>query len=98
MKQQKKIHRIYLARDLKSNIHRCSMDLSHRILNVLRIKNNETISIFNHEERECLCKVSIEGKQVVLNLSEDITSVVNKSKIIRPVSYTHLTLPTKRIV
>ena len=59
------------------------MDLSHRILNVLRIKNNETISIFNHEGRECLCKVSIEGKQVVLNLSEDITSVVNKSKIIR---------------
>ena len=83
MKQQKKIHRIYLAKDLKSNIHRCSMDLSHRILNVLRIKNNETISIFNHEGRECLCKVSIEGKQVVLNLSEDITSVVNKSKIIR---------------
>ena len=83
MKQQKKIHRIYLARDLKSNIHRCSMDLSHRILNVLRIKNNETISIFNHEGQECLCKVSIEGKQVVLNLSEDITSVVNKSKIIR---------------
>ena len=83
MKQQKKIHRIYLARDLKSNIHRCSVDLSHRILNVLRIKNNETISIFNHEGRECLCKVSIEGKQVVLNLSEDITSVVNKSKIIR---------------
>ena len=83
MKQQKKIHRIYLARDLKSNIHRCSMDLSHRILNVLRIKNNETISIFNHEGRECLCKVSIEGKQVVLNSSEDITSVVNKSKIIR---------------
>ena len=83
MKQQKKIHRIYLARDLKSNIHRCSMDLSHRILNVLRIKNNETISIFNHEGREYLCKVATEGKQVILNLSEDITSVDNKSKIIR---------------
>ena len=83
MKQQKKIHRIYLASDLKSNIHRCSVDLSHRILNVLRIKNNETISIFNHERQECLCKVSIEGKQVILNLSEEISSMVNKSKIIR---------------
>ena len=83
MKQQKKIHRIYLTRDLKSNIHRCSVDLSHRILNVLRIKNNEMISVFNHEGQECLSKVTIEGKQVFLNLSEHITSVVKRSKIIR---------------
>ena len=47
MKQQKKIHRIYLATDLKSDAHRCSMDLSHRILNVLRIKNYENVNISN---------------------------------------------------
>ena len=83
MKQQKKIHRIYVTTDLKSDIHRCPVDLSHRILNVLRIKNNETISIFNHKGQECLSKVSIEGKEVVLNLSKEITREVEKSKIIR---------------
>ena len=83
MKQQKKIHRIYLATDLKSDMHKCSMDLSHRILNVLRIKNNETISIFNNKGQECLSRVSIEGKQVILNLSKQIKSRINKSIIIR---------------
>ena len=80
MKQQKKIHRIYLAIDFKSNVHRCSMDLSHRILNVLRIKNNEAISIFNNKGQECLSRVSIEDKQVVLNLSKEIKSGTDRSK------------------
>ena len=80
MKQQKKIHRIYLATDLKSDVHRCSMDLSHRILNVLRIKNNETISIFNNKGQECLSRVSIEKKRVVLNLSKEIKSGIIKTK------------------
>ena len=80
MKQQKKIHRIYLATDFKSDVHRCSMDLSHRILNVLRIKNNEAISIFNNKGQEYLSRVSIEEKQVVLNLSKEIKSGINKSK------------------
>ena len=56
------------------------MDLSHRILNVLRIKNNEAISIFNNKGQECLSRVSIEDKQVVLNLSKEIKSGINKSK------------------
>ena len=80
MKQQKKIHRIYLATDFKSDVHRCSMDLSHRILNVLRIKNNETISIFNNKGQECLSRISIEKKRVVLNLSKEIKSEINTSK------------------
>ena len=80
MKQQKKIHRIYLATDFKSDVHRCSMDLSHRLLNVLRIKNNEAISIFNNKGQEYLSRVSIEEKQVVLNLSKEIKSGINKSK------------------
>ena len=80
MKQQKKIHRIYLATDFKSDVHRCSVDLSHRILNVLRIKNNETISIFNNKGQECLSRVSIEEKQVVLNLSKEIRSGIDRSK------------------
>ena len=80
MKQQKKIHRIYLATDFKSDVHRCSMDLSHRILNVLRIKNNEAISIFNNKGQECLSRVSIEEKQVVLSLSKEIKSEINTSK------------------
>ena len=83
MKQQRKIHRIYLTTELKSDIHKCDVDLSHRILNVLRIKNNETISIFNHKGQEFLSKVSIEGKQVILNLSDEIRSEVKKPKIIR---------------
>ena len=83
MKQQKKIHRIYLARDFNSGLHRCSEDLSHRILNVLRIKNNEKLSIFNHKGQECLSKVSVDGKQVILNLSKEITCGMNNSKIIR---------------
>ena len=80
MKQQKKIHRIYLAKDFKSDVHRCSMDLSHRILNVLRIKNNEAISIFNNKGQECLSRVSIEEKQVVLKLSKEIKSGIGRSK------------------
>ena len=80
MKQQKKIHRIYLATDFKSDVHRCSMDLSHRILNVLRIKNNEAVSIFNNKGQECLSRVSIEEKQVVLSLSKEIKSEINTSK------------------
>ena len=80
MKQQKKIHRIYLATDFKSDVHRCSVDLSHRILNVLRIKNNEMIFIFNDMRQECLSRVSIEDKQVVLNISKEIKSGINKSK------------------
>ena len=80
MKQQKKIHRIYLATDFKSDVHRCSMDLSHRILNVLRIKNNEAVSVFNNKRQECLSRVSIEEKQVVLNLSKEIKSEINRPK------------------
>ena len=80
MKQQKKIHRIYLATDFKSDVHRCSTDLSHRILNVLRIKNNEVVSIFNNKGQECLSRVSIEEKQVVLSLSKEIKSEINTSK------------------
>ena len=68
MKQQKKIHRIYLFDELKSDTYTCSIELSHRILNVLRIKNDETISVFNHKREEYLSTVSIDGKHVVLNL------------------------------
>ena len=82
MKQQKKIHRIYLAIDLKSDVHRCSMDLSHRILNVLRIKNNEMIFIFNDMRQECLSRVSIEDKQVVLNISKRLkVELINRRKL-----------------
>ena len=51
MKQQKKIHRIYLDAELNLDSYTCNTELSHRILNVLRIKNNETLSIFNHREK-----------------------------------------------
>ena len=83
MKQQKKIHRIYLANEFKSDKYTCSIDLSHRILNVLRIKNNETISIFNHKGQEYLAKVSIHGKCVILNLKEKIINKNNESRKIR---------------
>ena len=83
MKQQKKIHRIYLTTEFKSDRYTCSLDLSHRILNVLRIKNNETISIFNHKRQEYLSSVSINGKYVVLNLKEEVINKDNESRMIR---------------
>ena len=82
MKQQKKIYRIYLAADFKSANHICSIEVSHRILNVLRIKNNETLCVFNHKRQEYLATISIDGKHVVLNLKEEITNKDDKSKMI----------------
>ena len=82
MKQQKKIHRIYLSDEFKSDTYTCSIELSHRILNVLRIKNDETLSVFNHKRQEYLATVSNDGKHVILNLIEEIKIKNNDSRII----------------
>ena len=82
MKQQKKIHRIYLSDEFKSDTYTCSIELSHRILNVLRIKNDETLSVFNHKRQEYLATVSNDGKHAILNLIEEIKIKNNDSRII----------------
>ena len=81
MKQQKKIHRIYLDAELNLDSYTCNTELSHRILNVLRIKNNETLSIFNHRE-EYLATVSIDKKHVILNLTEKIINKDDESRTV----------------
>ena len=53
MKQPNKLHRIFLnvPIKLKKEID-CSSDIAHRIKNVLRIKKNEEIIIFNGDGKE----------------------------------------------
>ena len=82
MKQQKKIHRIYLDAELNLDSYTCNTELSHRILNVLRIKNNETLSIFNHRGEEYLATVSIDKKHVILNLTEKIINKDDESRTV----------------
>ena len=58
----KKNHRIYINSEFKSNNILCTTELSHRITNVLRMKNDEKLSVFNNirEYEACL---SIDGKK-----------------------------------
>ena len=54
MKQQKKVHRLFVNSELKKDTHTCSNELSHRIMNVLRIKESDELIIFNNPE---ICRV-----------------------------------------
>ena len=47
MKQQRKIHRVFINSIFNTDIFTCSHELSHRIKNVLRIKENDELIIFN---------------------------------------------------
>ena len=50
MKQQKKVHRLFVNSELKTDTYTCSNELSHRIINVLRIKENDELIIFNNQK------------------------------------------------
>ena len=91
MKQQKKIHRIYINSEFKSNNILCTTELSHRITNVLRMKNDEKLSVFNNirEYEACL---SIDGKKVSINLIEELPRVKCQNKVCIAVSVINMKL------
>ena len=72
MKQQKKIHRVFINSIFSTDIFTCSHDLSHRIKNVLRIKENDELIIFNDKKEQYLCSVKYENKTVLLSLKNKI--------------------------
>ena len=91
MKQQKKIHRIYINSEFKSNNILCTPELSHRITNVLRMKNDEKLSVFNNirEYEACL---SIDGKKVSINLIEELSRVKCQNRVCIAVSVINMKL------
>ena len=87
MKQQKKIHRLYINSELKTDTYTCSNELSHRIINVLRIKENDELIIFNNQKDQYLCSTKFENKIVTLLFKKSITpDVLLKKKISLAVS------------
>ncbi len=80
MKQQNKIHRIYIDSDINNDIYSCSKELSHRITNVLRIGSSEEIIIFNDKEEQYLCSVIINNKNVNLNIIKRVLNKVSRKK------------------
>ena len=72
MKQQKKIHRVFINSSFNTDIFTCSHELSHRIKNVLRIKENDKLIIFNEKKEQYLCSVKYENKTVILSLKNKI--------------------------
>ena len=65
MLQQNKIHRIFLKSIIEiNNTIKLDKDTSNHIKNVLRIRNNEEIKIFNGDGREYNAKVEHQGKSI----------------------------------
>ena len=91
MKQQKKIHRIYINSEFKSNNILCTTELSHRITNVLRMKNDEKLSVFNNIEEYEAC-LSIDGKKVSINLIEELPRVKCQNRVCIAVSVINMKL------
>ena len=87
MKQQKKVHRLFVNSELKTDTYTCSNELSHRIINVLRIKENDELIIFNNQKDQYLCTLAFEKKIVTLIFKKSITpDVFLKKKISLAVS------------
>ncbi len=80
MKQQNKIHRIYIDSAFTGDVHICSDELAHRITNVLRINDSEDIIIFNSYKEQYLCSVIKNQKKVSLSFNKKISNKVNKNK------------------
>jgi 16S rRNA (uracil1498-N3)-methyltransferase len=72
MKQQRKIHRVFINSIFNTDIFTCSHELSHRIKNVLRIKENDELIIFNDKKEQYLCSVKYENKIIILLLKNKI--------------------------
>lgn len=80
MKQQKKVHRLFVDSDLKTDIYTCSSELSHRIMNVLRIKENDELIIFNNQKNQYLCSLNFKNKIVTLLFKKSIAPDVSSNK------------------
>jgi 16S rRNA U1498 N3-methylase RsmE len=72
MKQQRKVHRVFINSIFNTDIFTCSHELSHRIKNVLRIKENDELIIFNNKKQQYLCSVNYENKNIILILKNKI--------------------------
>ena len=72
MKQQKKVHRLFVNSELKTDTHTCSNELSHRIMNVLRIKESDELIIFNNNKNQYLCSLDFENKIVTLTFKKSM--------------------------
>ena len=72
MKQQKKVHRLFVNSELKKDTHTCSNELSHRIMNVLRIKESDELIIFNNHKSQYLCSLDFENKIVTLTFKKSM--------------------------
>ncbi len=83
MKQQKKIHRIFVESDLNDSYYNCPTEVSHRIINVLRIKDSDELIVFNHKMDQYLSYVSIIDKNVIVNLKEKVFNKNISSKVVR---------------
>ena len=65
MLQQNKIHRIFLKSIIEiNNTIKLDKDTSNHIKNVLRIRNNEEIKIFNGDGKEYNAKVEYQEKSI----------------------------------
>ena len=80
MKQQKKIHRVFINSSFNTDIFTCSHELSHRIKNVLRIKENDELIIFNNKKQQYLCSVKYENKIIILILKNKIPLQISCKK------------------
>ena len=83
MKQQKKIHRIFIESDLNDSYYKCPTEISHRIINVLRIKDSDELIVFNHKMNQYLSCVSIIDKNVTINFKEKVFNENVSSKAVR---------------
>ncbi len=80
MKQQNKIHRIYINSEFNDDIFTCPDEITHRITNVLRIGNNEDIIIFNSNREQYLCSIIKNKKELTLHLKNKISNKKKNNK------------------
>ena len=80
MKQQRKVHRVFINSIFNTDIFTCSLELSHRIKNVLRIKENDELIIFNNKKQQYLCSVKYENKIIILILKNKIPLQISCKK------------------
>ena len=76
MKQQKKIHRVYLEIDFDKVSHSCSSHIAHRIINVLRIKDKEDLIIFNHKREQVMASVKLNNREVFIVFKEKLENII----------------------
>ena len=71
--QQNKIHRIFIDHDIELNsIIECDNNNVHHIKNVLRIKNNSELIIFNGNGAEYICSIDMNTNNVTLHIKKKL--------------------------